>query len=51
MTSLGSLCSEGLNSIYTSPTRLFFPSAILTVLVLSLNLIGDGIKEALDVED
>lgn len=48
MTSLGSLCSEALGTIALSPYRLIFPAIILTILVLSLNLIGDGLRDALD---
>lgn len=48
MTSLGSLCSEALTTITLYPYRLLCPAIILTILVLSLNLIGDGLRDALD---
>lgn len=48
MASLGSLCSDALDSITLYPYRLVCPAIILTVLVLSLNLIGDGLRDALD---
>lgn len=48
MTSLGSLCSEALDTISLTPHRLIFPAIILTILVLSLNLVGDGLRDALD---
>ena len=48
MTSLGSLCSDALDTITLYPYRLLFPGIILTLLVLSLNLVGDGIRDALD---
>ncbi len=48
MTSLGSLCSDALSTITLYPYRLLFPGVILTLLVLSLNLVGDGIRDALD---
>lgn len=48
MTSLGSLCSDALDSITLYPYRLLFPGIILTLLVLSLNLVGDGIRDSLD---
>lgn len=48
MTSLGSLCSDALDTITLYPYRLLFPGAVLTLLVLSLNLVGDGIRDALD---
>ncbi len=48
MTSLGSLCSDALETITLYPYRMLFPGVILTLLVLSLNLVGDGIRDALD---
>ncbi len=48
MTSLGSLCSDAIGTITLYPYRLLYPGIILTILVLSLNLVGDGIRDALD---
>ena len=48
MASLGSLCSDALGTLTIFPYRLLFPGAILTILLLSLNLIGDGLRDALD---
>jgi ABC-type dipeptide/oligopeptide/nickel transport system permease subunit len=48
MASLGSLCSDGMETITLYPYRLVFPAVILTIIVLTLNLIGDGIRDALD---
>ena len=48
MASLGSLCSDALETISIYPYRLVFPGIILTVVVLTLNLIGDGLRDALD---
>lgn len=48
MASLGSLCSDALGTITIFPYRLLFPGAILTIIVLSLNLVGDGLRDALD---
>lgn len=48
MASLGSLCSDALNTITLYPYRLLYPAILLSVLVLSLNLIGDGLRDALD---
>lgn len=48
MASLGSLCSDGLDTITIYPYRLLLPAILLTILVLSLNLIGDGLRDALD---
>ena len=48
MASLGSLCSDALGTITMFPYRLLFPGTILTIIVLSLNLVGDGLRDALD---
>ena len=48
MASLGSLCSDALETITLYPYRLIFPAVLLTLIVLSLNLIGDGLRDALD---
>ncbi len=48
MASLGSLCSDALETISLYPYRLVFPGLILTIVVLSLNLVGDGLRDALD---
>ena len=48
MASLGSLCSDALASVSLYPYRLIIPTIILTIIVLSLNLIGDGLRDALD---
>ena len=48
MASLGSLCSDALSTIEIFPDRLIYPAVILTIIVLSLNLIGDGLRDALD---
>ena len=48
MTSLGSMCSDALKGIYTYPYRLIIPAIILSILILCLNLFGDGLRDALD---
>lgn len=48
MASLGSMCSDALDTITLYPYRLLAPATILTILVLSLNLVGDGLRDALD---
>jgi oligopeptide transport system permease protein len=48
MTSLGSLIADSLNGIYTYTYRLIIPGVILTLLILSLNLLGDGLRDAFD---
>lgn len=48
MPSLGSLASEALNGIYTYPHRLVIPALVISLIVLSLNLFGDGLRDAFD---
>lgn len=47
-TSWGLLVSMGMKQIYTYPLRLFFPSIMISLTMLSLQLIGDGLRDALD---
>lgn len=44
--SLGVLISEGKIDLY--PYQLFFPALILCIIVLAFNLLGDGLRDALD---
>lgn len=48
MTSLGSLAAAALGGMYSYTYRLIIPSIILSVMILSLNLFGDGLRDALD---
>ena len=48
MPSLGSLASDALNGISTYPHRLFIPALVISLIVLSLNLFGDGLRDAFD---
>lgn len=48
MTSLGSLIREALQSLYTYPYRLLFPTAVLGLLILSFQVLGDRLRDALD---
>lgn len=48
MTSLGSLAADALSGMYTYTYRLIIPSIILSVMILTLNLFGDGLRDALD---
>ena len=47
-TSWGLLVSMGMKQIYTYPLRLFYPSILISLTMLSLQLIGDGMRDALD---
>lgn len=48
MPSLGSLASDALNGISSFPHRLVIPAVIISLIVLSLNLFGDGLRDAFD---
>lgn len=46
--SLGSLLGDGANTITSAPWLFYFPAAMLTLLTVSMALIGDGLRDALD---
>lgn len=48
LTSLGRLVAEGALEMETSPWQLLAPSAVLALLLLCLNFLGDGLRDALD---
>lgn len=48
MPSLGSLASDALNGISSYTYRLVIPAVIISLIVLSLNLFGDGLRDAFD---
>ena len=47
-TSLGTLLNVGQSSVMTSPWALLVPSAVLVILTFSVQLIGDGLRDAID---
>ena len=48
MPSLGSLASEARNGMTSYPHLLAIPAAVISLVVLSLNLFGDGLRDAFD---
>lgn len=46
--SWGSMCNEGLKTMLTTPHELLFPAALISITVLVFNLLGDGLRDALD---
>ena len=48
MPSLGSLASDALDGIYSYSYRLVIPAIVISLIVLSLNLFGDGLRDAFD---
>lgn len=47
-TSLGTLLNEGQSVLLTCPWVLVFPSLVLILLTFSVQLIGDGLRDAID---
>jgi ABC-type dipeptide/oligopeptide/nickel transport system permease subunit len=48
MASLGVLLRDGYNSIQTIPAMLLIPAFIMSLLMLSINLLANGLRDALD---
>lgn len=48
MPSLGSLASQALDGVRSYPHRLIIPAVAICLIVLSLNLLGDGLRDAFD---
>ena len=48
MPSLGSLASEALNGVSSYSYRLVIPALVISLIVLGLNLFGDGLRDAFD---
>lgn len=46
--SLGTLINDGYKFISYQPYMLLFPSLVLSLLMIAFNLIGDGLRDALD---
>jgi oligopeptide transport system permease protein len=48
MPSLGSLANEARSGLQSYPSRLMFPAFTICLIVLALNLLGDGLRDAFD---
>ncbi|SFS43347.1 ABC transporter permease [Marininema halotolerans] len=46
--SLGVLINDGYQVLQLFPYQLFYPALILSLIMLSFNLVGDGLRDALD---
>jgi oligopeptide transport system permease protein len=46
--SWGAMCNEGIKSMLTRPHELMFPAMLISITVLAFNLLGDGLRDALD---
>ena len=48
MPSLGSLANDAINGFQSYPYLLFFPALLISLIILSFNLLGDGLRDAFD---
>lgn len=48
--SWGSMCNEGLKTMLTYPHELILPALFISLTVLAFNLLGDGLRDALDAK-
>ncbi|CAH0990844.1 hypothetical protein SIN8267_00944 [Sinobacterium norvegicum] len=48
--SWGSMCNDGLRTMLTHPHELLFPALFISATVMAFNLLGDGLRDALDVK-
>lgn len=48
MPSLGSMASDAIDGIRSYPERLFVPAVMISIIILSFNLFGDGLRDAFD---
>jgi oligopeptide transport system permease protein len=49
--SLGALIAEGAGEMEAAPWMLLVPGGLLALLLLALNIFGDGLRDALDVKE
>ena len=48
LASLGNLLSDGAHYMRYQPHRLLFPTIVFSLILMSFNLLGDGLRDALD---
>ncbi len=48
--SWGSLCNEGIRSMLSHPHELIVPAVAISIAVLSFNVLGDALSDAMDVQ-
>ena len=48
MAEWGSMLGQERNQVFTSPHLVFFPGLMIMLTVLAFNLLGDGLRDALD---
>ncbi|MEE8440232.1 MAG: ABC transporter permease [Spirochaetia bacterium] len=50
LASWGSLVGDGVNAMIPYPWLLFEPAIVMTIFLFSMNFLGDGLRDALDVQ-
>ena len=50
LASLGSLANDARAGMQSYPERLVIPAVIICLIVLALNLLGDGLRDAFDTK-
>ncbi len=48
--SWGAMCNDGVKSFLSHPHELLFPALFISLTVLAFNLLGDGLRDALDAK-
>jgi oligopeptide transport system permease protein len=48
--SWGSMCNDGMRNLLWHPHELAFPALFISITVLAFNLLGDGLRDSLDVK-
>lgn len=46
--SWGSMCNDGIRTMLSHPHELIFPAVFISMTVLAFNLLGDGLRDAMD---
>ncbi|MXZ45160.1 MAG: ABC transporter permease [Gammaproteobacteria bacterium] len=46
--SWGAMCNDGIRTMEKTPHELLFPALFISITVLAFNLLGDGLRDALD---
>jgi oligopeptide transport system permease protein len=47
-TSWGAMCTDGVQTLLSKPHEFFFPAIFISLTVLAFNILGDGLRDALD---
>ncbi len=48
LASWGTLISDSVNGISSAPWQLFFPATVMSIFLLSMNFLGDGLRDTFD---